>query len=62
MGSRDKSNCWQALSRISALEHLLAENTEKERGRRWRVKERGSTEKRGENRGGGVKGRKTVGE
>lgn len=51
-----------SLNRISALEHLLAEHTERGReggrGRRWRVKERGSTEKRGENRGwwGGGRG------
>lgn len=48
----------------------MAEHTERVseegRGRRWRVRERGSTEKRGENRGWGgveVRGRrKTVGE
>lgn len=51
-----------SLNRISALEHLLAEHTERGReGRReeggrtwrWRVRKRGSTEKRGENRGWG---------
>lgn len=48
-----------SLNRISALEHLLAEHTERGReggrGRRWRVRKE-VAEKRGENRGwGGVR-------